>query len=88
VDETAFGASRDALMRALNARGVQCRPVWRLCHRQKPYKTARRYRIRRAAHYERTVLNLPCSTNLRPEDIDYICDAIRAIGREGAARRR
>jgi aminotransferase in exopolysaccharide biosynthesis len=85
VDEAVFGISRDALLRALNARGVQCRPVWRLCHRQKPYKNARRHRIRQAARYEKTVLNLPCSTNLRPEDIAYICDAIAEIGREGAA---
>jgi perosamine synthetase len=87
VDERVFGASRDELLSALNARGIRCRPVWRLCHRQKPYKKARRHRIRRAAHYEKTVLNLPCSTNLRPADIDCVCDAIRAIGREGAARR-
>jgi perosamine synthetase len=79
VDESAFGLSRDALLYALNERGVRCRPVWRLCHRQKPYKTARRYRIKQALRCERTVLNLPCSTNLRPADIDYICDVIEAV---------
>ncbi|MDR2295396.1 MAG: LegC family aminotransferase [Clostridiales Family XIII bacterium] len=87
VDEAAFGASRDALLSALDARGIRCRPVWRLCHRQRPYKKARRHKIRQAAHYEKTVLNLPCSTNLLPEDIDRVCDAIRAFGRERAARR-
>jgi aminotransferase in exopolysaccharide biosynthesis len=87
VNEKIFGASRDALLSALNARGIQCRPVWRLCHRQKPYKKARRGGIRQAAHYEKTVLNLPCSTNLRPEDIDRVCDAILEIGRESAPRR-
>jgi aminotransferase in exopolysaccharide biosynthesis len=79
VDEEVFGASRDALLLALNGRGIQCRPVWHLCHRQKPYRKARRYRIRRALRYEKTVLNLPCSTNLTPGDIDYVCDAIAAF---------
>jgi dTDP-4-amino-4,6-dideoxygalactose transaminase len=83
VDEAAFGLSRDALLYALNARGVRCRPVWRLCHRQKPYKKARRYRISRALRCERTVLNLPCSTNLLPEDIACICDAIETIRADG-----
>jgi perosamine synthetase len=83
VDAAAFGRSRDALLYALNERGIRCRPVWRLCHRQKPYKKARRYRISRATRYERTVLNLPCSTNLRPEDIAYVCDAIEAIRAAG-----
>jgi dTDP-4-amino-4,6-dideoxygalactose transaminase len=87
VDEAVFGLSRDALLRALNARGVQCRPVWHLCHRQRPYKKARRYRIKQATRYERNVLNLPCSTNLRPEDISYICDEIAAIGRDADGRR-
>jgi aminotransferase in exopolysaccharide biosynthesis len=82
VDESIFGAPRDALLLALNGRGVQCRPVWRLCHRQKPYRKARRYRIYRAPRYEKTVLNLPCSTNLRPSDIAYICDAIEAFRNE------
>jgi aminotransferase in exopolysaccharide biosynthesis len=76
VNEEAFGKSRDALLCELNARGVQCRPVWRLCHRQKPYKTARRYKIKQALRYEKTVLNLPCSTNLSAEDIACVCDAI------------
>jgi perosamine synthetase len=86
VDESAFGVSRDALLCGLNARGVRCRPVWRLCHRQKPYKKARRYRIKQALRYERTVLNLPCSTSLRPEDIDCVCDAIETLKRQSGQR--
>jgi perosamine synthetase len=84
VNEEAFGKSRDALLEGLNARGVRCRPVWRLCHLQKPYKTARRHKIKQALRYEKTVLNLPCSTNLSAEDIAYVCDAIIKI-REGIA---
>jgi dTDP-4-amino-4,6-dideoxygalactose transaminase len=79
ANEASLGVSRDDIMLALNARGIACRPVWRLCHRQRPYKDARRYRIRRATRCEKTVLNLPCSTNLSPEDIDFVCDAIEAV---------
>jgi aminotransferase in exopolysaccharide biosynthesis len=78
VDERAFGASRDEILETLNARGVSCRPVWRLCHRQRPYKKARRHRISRASRYEKTVLNLPCSVGLSPEDIDYVCACLGA----------
>jgi perosamine synthetase len=86
VDEVIFGASRDDLLLALNGRGVQCRPVWRLCHRQKPYGKARRYSIHQALRYEKTVLNLPCSTNLSPDDIVYVCDAIEAFRNERRPR--
>jgi dTDP-4-amino-4,6-dideoxygalactose transaminase len=79
ADEALLGVSRDDILLALNAVGVRCRPIWRLCHRQMPYKKARRYRISRATRREKTVLNLPCSTNLSPEDIDFVCDAIEAL---------
>jgi aminotransferase in exopolysaccharide biosynthesis len=80
IDEAAFGKSRDALMLALVGEGIQCRPVWRLCHMQRPYRKARRYRISLAARYEKSLLNLPCSTGLTRGDVEYICRAIKRIG--------
>ncbi|MDR1571528.1 MAG: DegT/DnrJ/EryC1/StrS family aminotransferase [Clostridiales Family XIII bacterium] len=81
VDGAAFGKSRDALMLALIDEGIQCRPVWRLCHLQRPYRRARRYRISLAARYEKSVLNLPCSVGLAGDDVEYVCEAIKRIGR-------
>ena len=34
VDESMFGASRDDLIRALDARGIESRPVWKPMHVQ------------------------------------------------------
>jgi aminotransferase in exopolysaccharide biosynthesis len=73
------GARRDALMRALIGRGVQCRPVWKLVHTQKPYAAFSAYGIEKAPWYEKHVLNVPCSTNLSEEDVRYVCGLIREL---------
>ncbi|MDR1134602.1 MAG: DegT/DnrJ/EryC1/StrS family aminotransferase [Clostridiales Family XIII bacterium] len=70
-------SARDRLMRDLIGVGIQCRPVWRLCHKQKPYEKAQSFMIDQALRYEKTVLNLPCSTNLSVDDVAYICEAIK-----------
>ncbi len=76
VDETKFGESRDALMHRLIESGIQCRPVWKLTHMQKAYEKSQSYEIEKAYDYERNVLNIPCSTNLTEEDVEYVCEII------------
>ncbi len=81
VDEEEFGMSRNALMHELISSGIQCRPVWKLNHMQKPYAGCQVYRIEKAYHYEADILNLPCSTSLSGEDIQYICNKIKEKAR-------
>ena len=77
VEEEAFGLSRDELMNRLIRKGIQCRPVWKLIHSQKPYEGCQAYRIEQAAFYEKNVLNIPCSTNLTEEDAEWVVSAIK-----------
>ena len=76
IDGERFGEDRDALMNRLIAEGIQCRPVWKLCHTQKPYLDAPRFAIETAPFYERRILNVPCSTSLTAEDARAVCRAI------------
>lgn len=78
VDEAAFGKNRDQLMNHLIAEGVQCRPLWKLIHTQKPYLHCQAYKIEKADCYVACILNVPCSTNLSSEDTHYVCGKIRA----------
>ncbi len=77
VDEERFGLSRDQLMYDLIEQGIQCRPVWKLIHTQKSYSGLEAYRIEKALWYEKNIINLPCSTNLKQTDIEYICNIIK-----------
>jgi aminotransferase in exopolysaccharide biosynthesis len=71
---------RDRIMRTLIAEGIQCRPVWKLVHTQKPYCASRAYDIEKAHYWERHILNVPCSTNLTEDDVRYVCERIAACG--------
>ena len=81
VDEDAFGRDREGLMGALAEQGIETRPVWGLLHEQAPLRDCTAWRIERARRFWRRVLNLPCSSDLGPGDVERVVAAIRAARR-------
>lgn len=79
IDENTLGIDRNALMLKLINEGVQCRPIWKLIHTLEPYKEFEVYRIEKAPYYESHILNVPCSTSLKTEDVTYVCDKIKKM---------
>ena len=65
-----------AVIEALQARGIQTRPVWALIHEQADYPRNEAYRLDKAEDYRRHIVNLPCSTNLSLEDCERVCQAV------------
>mgnify|MGYP001412642319 FL=1 len=72
------GRARD-LVEALREYGIESRPLWELCHRQPPYRGCRALSTERAADLVANVVNLPCSTGLRPEQIDRVGEALARV---------
>lgn len=83
IDEVAAGIDRDGLMQRLTAEGIQSRPVWKLIHEQKPYAGCRVADAERAGFFWRTVLNIPCSTNLSEDDVRFVAAAIARAQKAG-----
>jgi dTDP-4-amino-4,6-dideoxygalactose transaminase len=84
IDDEADGgypacSRRDRVMKALISEGIQCRPVWRLCHAQKAYTECRVFDTELAHFYEKHILNIPCSTSLTEEDVRYVCGRILSL---------
>lgn len=77
VHQDEYGLSNEELMLKLHEVGIQTRPIWGLIHQQKPYQHSQAYQIEKACDYVKTVLNLPCSTNLPEEDVHYVISKIR-----------
>lgn len=77
IDEKKIGMGRNELMYKLINSGIQCRPIWKLIHGQKPYENCQTYQIEKAFEYERNVISLPCSTNLSTSDVEYVCQKIK-----------
>lgn len=63
----------------LHDKGIQTRPIWGLIHEQKPYEGGVTYHIERAIHYSRRILNLPCSTQLKEDEIRYVAQTVMEV---------
>ncbi len=71
--------SRDQLIAELKGRGVQSRPIWGLIQDQIPYLGSNTFELEKCFDYWKKVVNIPCSTNLSTEDVDYVAESIRQI---------
>jgi len=81
IDEDQFGMDRDALMEQLAESGVEARPLWLPIHLQPPYRGCRVVGGERAVWYCQRVLSLPCSSDLRPADVDRVLRMLQLLAR-------
>lgn len=58
---------------------IQTRPIWGLIHEQKPYKDEAAYQIEKAKYYSERIINLPCSTNIKVEEIREVVEQIKNL---------
>jgi perosamine synthetase len=76
IDEATFGKDSRALLRSLQAQGIQTRPLWQPIHLSAPYRHefAARYEV--AERLYRDSLSLPCSVGLTPEQQNRVLEAL------------
>lgn len=67
---------RDRLIRYLQEKNIQARPIWKLNHTQIPFQKYRCIGDERAADFYDRIVNIPCSTNLTNEQIDRVVQAL------------
>ncbi len=80
--EDGFGMSRDAFMAALKERGIDSRPFFYPIHTMPPYvQYAEGQAFPVAEELSRKGVNLPSSATLTPEQVAFICDTIKELGR-------
>jgi len=73
------GEKRDRLLRYLNDRHIQARPIWKLNHTQTPFRTYRAMDCGTALDFYNRVINIPCGTNLTREQLDRVCEELLAF---------
>lgn len=73
---SSYPLDRDALIRKLGTEKIQCRPIWGLIHQQKPYEGSITYKIEKAIHYYKHIVNIPCSTNLTEKDVELVIEKL------------
>lgn len=70
---------RDEIIKKLAENKIQTRPIWGLIHEQKPYLEAQSYKIEKAYYYHDKVINIPCSSSLKREDVLNVVSVIKNI---------
>jgi pyridoxal phosphate-dependent aminotransferase EpsN len=77
IDEEAFGCTRDGLIDALDAAGIEARPVWKPMHLQPLYASCARYGGEVAEDLFRRGICLPSSSSLTPEDQSRVIESVQ-----------
>ena len=78
IDEARTGCTRDDLICALEAAGVESRPVWKPMHLQPLYANSERYGGEVAEDIFHRGICLPSSSSLSLEDQLYVANQVRA----------
>lgn len=77
IDKDIYGKDREGLMSYLADHKIETRPIWYLNHLQKPYRDCQSYRIERAFQMWERTLNIPCSVNIRKEEIERVINELK-----------
>ncbi len=79
VDERRYGMSSRELLRSLQERGVQTRPLWQPMHRSPVHRAPTNPECPVADRLQAQALSLPCSVGLTSEQLDRVTTAIRDL---------
>jgi len=79
INFNALDTSVKKLIDFMQEKKIQIRPVWKLNHTQKPYIGDIAYSIDTAYKMEEGVVNLPCSSSLTFDNVEYVCQCLKAF---------
>ena len=82
VDPEEFGATREEIRLALEARDIESRPVWKPMHLQPMFRSARRIGGGAAERLFERGLCLPSGSNLSEVELGLVVDAILQVARK------
>ncbi len=76
VDEKQFGMNARGLIKELETRSIQTRPLWQPMHRSPVHRHSEAFRCEIADWLHARALSLPCSVGLTESDQDYVIASI------------
>jgi len=79
INRDKIKASMREIITALEEKGVQTRAIWGLINEQVPYQHEKTYRLEKAPYYAERILNIPSSTQITKEDIEYVVEQVKAV---------
>lgn len=85
IDTSKVNATMREIITALQEKGIQTRAIWGLINEQLPYITDVTYKLEKAPYYAKRILNLPSSTQITKEEIEYVVEQVKIVLEEYAS---
>lgn len=79
INRDKISATMREIITSLEERGVQTRAIWGLINEQTPYQSEVTYELNKAPYYATRILNLPCSTQITEDEIEYVVEQIKVV---------
>ncbi|MCI6649819.1 MAG: LegC family aminotransferase [Lachnospiraceae bacterium] len=77
IDRNKIKASMRDIVTDFEKHGVGSRPIWGLINEQKPYQGYHTFNLEKAPYYADRIINIPCSTGLKKDDVEYAAKVIK-----------
>ncbi len=79
INRNKISASMREIITVLEGHGVQTRAIWGLINEQVPYLRDEAYKIEKAPYYAARILNIPSSTQISDQEIEYVAAKIKEV---------
>lgn len=79
INRDKIKASMRDIIRLLDERGIQTRAIWGLINEQIPYLNDISYKIEKAAYYAERILNIPSSTQITTDEVEYVASQVKEV---------
>lgn len=79
INKNEVRASMKEIITSLHERGIETRTIWGLINEQKPYQSEDTYRLEKAPYYANRILNLPTSTQITNDEIQYVVEQVKSV---------
>ncbi|WP_202108288.1 LegC family aminotransferase [Succinivibrio dextrinosolvens] len=79
IDKAAIKVPLRKIIELLKLTGIETRAIWGLISEQKPYKNEKTYLLEKAPYYASRIINIPCSTQITEEEIEYVALTINEL---------
>lgn len=79
IDEQHFGMNARRVLKELETRGIQTRPLWQPMHRSPVHLDCEAFHCETAGWIQARALSLPCSVGLTESDQDYVIEALTKL---------
>lgn len=79
IDKTKVKATMREIITSLQDKGIETRAIWGLINEQIPYLGNDTYKLEKAPYYAERILNLPSSTNITKDDIEYVVEQVKIV---------